>query len=123
MAGLLSFSRDDAVALPLTTRTVETVIARTRTANLVQAGLAVSLVAGLVLIGRTASGWISGLLYGLAGGTAIAVALLLMEATLPITAIGAARSLAGIGALVLAGAAGGLTFARLAPAKRAARVA
>mgnify|MGYP001075997328 CR=1 FL=1 len=64
-----------------------------------------------------------GLLYGLAGGTAIAVALLLMEAILPITAIGAARSLAGICALTLAGAAGGLTFARLAPAKYAARMA
>jgi len=62
----LCFSRDDAVALPLTTRTVDTVIARTRRANLAQVGLSVSLVAGLVLIGRSASGWVSGLCYAAA---------------------------------------------------------
>ena len=36
MAGVLRFSRQDAAALPLTPETVETVIARTRTANLAQ---------------------------------------------------------------------------------------
>lgn len=63
------------------------------------------------------------LLYGLAGAAALATILLLMDATLPITAIGAARSPAGIAALVLAGAAGGLAFARLAPARRSPRMA
>ncbi len=66
MAGLLSFSRDDAVALPLTSQTVDTVIARTRRVNLVQMGLSVSLVAGLVVIGRSASGWVSGVCYAVA---------------------------------------------------------
>jgi hypothetical protein len=63
------------------------------------------------------------LLYGLAGAAAMATILLLMDATLPITAIGAARSLPGAAALVLAGAAGGLAFARLAPARLPARMA
>lgn len=63
------------------------------------------------------------LLYPLAGAAAIGTILLLMDATLPITAIGAARSLAGVAALVLAGAAGGLAFARLAPARPARAVA
>jgi hypothetical protein len=66
MAGLLSFSREDAVALPLTRQTVEIVIARTRFANLVQMWLSVALVAGLLLIGRTTSGWVSGLCYAAA---------------------------------------------------------
>ncbi|HCQ65169.1 MAG TPA: hypothetical protein DIU07_08430 [Rhodobacteraceae bacterium] len=66
MGGFVSFSRDDAVALPLTTRTVETVITRTRAANLVQVGLSVSLVAGILVIGWTTSGWVSGLCYAVA---------------------------------------------------------
>lgn len=62
-------------------------------------------------------------LYALAGAMALGVILLLMDATLPVTAIGAARSPLGVAALVLAGAAGGLAFARLAPTRRAAGVA
>ncbi|MFU8896105.1 MAG: hypothetical protein ACNA8J_06935 [Gammaproteobacteria bacterium] len=55
------------------------------------------------------------LLYALAGATAIATAILLMNALLPITAIGATRSLAGFLALAACGALGGWTFSRLAP--------
>lgn len=63
------------------------------------------------------------LLYPLAGAAAMGTILVLMEATLPITAIGAARSLPGVVALVIAGAAGGLAFARLVPARPARAVA
>lgn len=60
------------------------------------------------------------LLYPLAGAVAMGTILLLMEAALPITAIGAARSLPGVAALLIAGAAGGLAFGRLAPARAVA---
>lgn len=47
MAGLLSFSRAEAVALPLTAETVKTVISGTRKANLNQLVLALALSAAL----------------------------------------------------------------------------
>jgi hypothetical protein len=57
-------------------------------------------------------------LFELAGASAVAVAIALMNAMLPITAIGATRSAWGIAALALAGLLGGLAFAALAPARR-----
>jgi hypothetical protein len=61
-------------------------------------------------------------LYTLAGAAAIVAAIGLMNAMLPVTAIGAARSWAGILALALTGALGGWSFARvsLVLAKRSA---
>ena len=70
MAGVLRFSRQDAAALPLTPETVETVIARTRTANLAQMLVAILLVAGLLLAGRSVSGAFAPLFYG---GAALAM--------------------------------------------------
>ena len=59
-------------------------------------------------------------LYTLAGGGAVAAAILLMNAFLPITVIGATRSLPGLIALGMAGALGGRIYAWLArvPAPR-----
>ena len=78
-------------------------------ALLVAAGFLVALpVSGLLTrlwpLGRVA-------LHALAGGVAIAVALLVMNALLPATVIGAARFPAGIAALSLAGVLGGFLFA------------
>lgn len=56
-------------------------------------------------------------LHLLAGGTAVAVMLVLMDAALPVTIIAAARGLGGTAGLVLAGVAGGTAFAALAPAR------
>lgn len=53
------------------------------------------------------------LLYTLAGAAAIAAAILLMNTILPVTAIGATRSPAGILALAGAGALGGRVYAAL----------
>jgi hypothetical protein len=53
--------------------------------------------------------------YTLAGAVALAVAILAMNALLPVTAIGATRSLSGTVALVAAGALGGWLFGLLAP--------
>jgi len=66
VVGLLSYSRRDAAALPLSEATVETVIARTRTAVLAQLLVAIGIVAGLLLAGRAASGTLAMLFYGLA---------------------------------------------------------
>lgn len=60
------------------------------------------------------------LLYTLAGAAAVATAILLMNALLPITAIAATRSVAGFLALSACGALGGWTFSRLAPPRRSA---
>jgi hypothetical protein len=57
------------------------------------------------------------LLYSLAGAAAVAAALLLMNAMLPVTVIGATRSLAGLIALVAAGALGGRVYAALVPGR------
>lgn len=54
-------------------------------------------------------------LYVLAGIAAIAAAILLMNALMPIIPIGATRSAAGLLALSLAGAPGGWVFIRLSP--------
>ncbi len=62
----LAFSRGDAAALPLTDATIETVIARTRTANLVQMLAAVVLVAGLLLAGRQTGAPLSAAFFGAA---------------------------------------------------------
>lgn len=59
-------------------------------------------------------------LYTLAGATAVAVALLLMNALLPVTPIAATRSTAGFLALTACGALGGWAFSRLAPGRRRA---
>ena len=61
------------------------------------------------------------LLYTLAGATAVATAILLMNALLPITVIGATRSLAGLLALAACGALGGWTFSGLVPRQPGAR--
>lgn len=58
--------------------------------------------------------------YTLAGAAAVAAAILLMNALLPVTAIAATRSVAGFLALSACGALGGLTFSRLAPQRRSA---
>jgi hypothetical protein len=58
MAGLLSYSRDEAAALPLSARTVETVIARSRTAVLAQLALSVGVVVVLGWTGDHTTGWI-----------------------------------------------------------------
>lgn len=58
------------------------------------------------------------LLYTLAGAAAVAAAILLMNTLLPVTPIGATRSLAGFLALSACGALGGWTFAGLAPGGR-----
>jgi len=55
-------------------------------------------------------------LYTLAGAVAITTAILLMNALLPITVIGATRSLPGLVALGASGALGGRVYARLARA-------
>ncbi|HRP86098.1 MAG TPA: hypothetical protein PLS34_01095 [Gammaproteobacteria bacterium] len=60
------------------------------------------------------------LLYTLAGAAVIAVAILLMNGVLPVTAIAATRSMAGFLALTACGALGGWTFSRLAPQRRSA---
>jgi len=78
-------------------------------ALLVAAGFLVALpVSGLFArlwpVGRVA-------LHAIAGGVAIAAALLVMNALLPATIIGAARLPAGIAALSLAGVLGGFLFA------------
>lgn len=59
-------------------------------------------------------------LYTLAGAVAITTPILLMNALLPLTVIGATRSLAGVVALAAAGALGGRVYAWLAgaPAQR-----
>ncbi len=73
MAGLLSFSRQDAVALPLTRRNVDNVIARTRAANLVQLGLSVALVAGLLWVAGSVTGRVAWLFYATAAVAAWAI--------------------------------------------------
>ena len=55
-------------------------------------------------------------LYTLAGGVAVTTAILLMNLLLPITVIGATRSLPGVAALGLSGALGGRVYGWLAPA-------
>ena len=56
MASLLSFTRADAAALPLTPEAVTTVIAATRRAVVAQLGLAVAVSAGLLLASRATTG-------------------------------------------------------------------
>jgi hypothetical protein len=73
-------------------------------------------------LARRRPGW-SALLYTLAGGTALAIAILLMNALLPMTLIGATRWLGGILALVAAGALGGRVFALLLPARGSSTMA
>lgn len=78
-------------------------------ALLVAAGFLIALpVSGLL-----ARFWPAGrmVLHGLAGGTAIVGALLVMNALLPVTMIGAARFPSGIATLALPGMLGGLLFA------------
>jgi hypothetical protein len=57
------------------------------------------------------------LLYASAGAAAIAAAILLINAQLPMTPIGATRQLAGLLALAAAGGLGGWAFAALAPGR------
>lgn len=94
------------------------------------APLFTAIVAAGFLVAFLVAGWLARrlpgnrtLLYTLAGAAAIAVALLLMNALLPITAIGATRSLTGLLALCAAGALGGRLFAALAPQRPAPRMA
>jgi hypothetical protein len=58
------------------------------------------------------------LLYVSAGAAAIAVAILLINAQLPMTPIGATRALSGVLALAATGGLGGYVFAVLAPARK-----
>jgi hypothetical protein len=71
-------------------------------------------VAGLLVHFRPA---LRALLYTLAGAAAVAAAIFLMNAMLPLTVIGATRSAAGIISLAAAGALGGRMFAALAPGR------
>jgi MFS family permease len=57
------------------------------------------------------------LLYASAGAAAMATAILLINAQLPMTPIGATRQLAGLLALAAAGGLGGWAFAALAPGR------
>lgn len=78
-------------------------------ALLVAAGFLIALpVSGLL-----ARFWPAGrmVLHALAGGTAIVGALLMMNALLPVTVIGAARFPSGVATLALSGMLGGLLFA------------
>ncbi len=81
------------------------------------AGLLIALPAAAWLVRRLQR---PGLLYTLAGAVAVATAILLMNALLSVTAIGATRSLAGFLALAACGALGGWTFSCLAPGRRRA---
>lgn len=83
--------------------------------------------AGFLVALPVAAWWVRRLqrrafLYTLAGAAAVAVAILLMNALLPVTAIAATRSPGGFLALTACGALGGCTFSRLAPAHRCAMV-
>ena len=60
------------------------------------------------------------LLFALAGATAVCAAIVIMNAMLPMTPIGATRSAWGTAALALAGLLGGGTFAALARGRAAA---
>lgn len=62
-------------------------------------------------------------LYTLAGAVAVGTAILLMNALLPATVIGATRSAAGLVAFCAAGALGGWVFALLAPRRTPRRMA
>jgi hypothetical protein len=64
-----------------------------------------------------------GLWYPLAGAAALAVALVAMNALLPVTPIGATRWLSGVVALAAAGGLGGWLFGRLAPSRERPTVA
>jgi len=57
--------------------------------------------------------------FALAGGSALVVELLIMKATLGIMPVGGARSLAGLACQGIAGAAGGVLYARLARGRTA----
>ncbi|GKY86735.1 hypothetical protein [Sinisalibacter aestuarii] len=59
MAGLLSFTRNDAAALPLTPEGIAIVIAATRRAILARLGLAVAISAALLLLARATGGMLS----------------------------------------------------------------
>ena len=60
------------------------------------------------------------LLFGLAGATAVCAAIIIMNAVLPMTPIGATRSAWGTAALAVAGLLGGGVFAALARRRPAA---
>jgi len=77
--------------------------------------MAVALLIGLLVAGWPARRWPQWRFgwYALAGFVAVSVALLVMNAMLPITAIGAARTTTGIIALSLAGAVGGWIYTRI----------
>lgn len=86
-------------------------------AGITAAGFLVAFCVAALLVVRLWPGR-RALLYTLAGATAVAAAILLMNATLPVTAIAAARSLAGFLALASAGALGGRVFAAFLPDRR-----
>ncbi len=77
--------------------------------------MAVALLIGLLVAGWPAARWPQWRTgwYVLAGFVAVATALLVMNAMLPITVIGAARTVTGIFALSLAGAIGGWSYQRI----------
>jgi hypothetical protein len=87
--------------------------------------VAVGLLVAFLVTGRLVRRWPQRRtsLYTLAGAAAIITAILLMNAALPITGIGATRSLAGLIALGAAGALGGRLFAALAPFRARPRMA
>lgn len=100
------------VEVPATTRLAVTLEDLGRFAPLYAAIVAVALLVGFAVAGllaRRASGWRRPL-FILAGGLAIAAALALMNAVLPVTAIAASRFASGYLALALAGAAGGWAY-------------
>lgn len=79
-----------------------------------------AITAGGYLIAFPAAAWLARsrqnyrtMLYATAGAAAIATAILVMNALLPVTGIGATRWTSGVLALSAVGALGGLVFARL----------
>lgn len=87
--------------------------------------VAAGLLVAFLVTGRLVRQWPQrrSSLYTLAGAAAIITAILLMNAVLPVTGIGASRSPAGLVALGAAGALGGRLFAALAPSRVRPRMA
>jgi len=87
-------------------------------ALIVATGFAIAFPVAASLARRWAPGAIvRAALYGLAGGAAVWAAIFLMNTLLPMTPVAATRQAAGLMLMVAAGAAGGITFAALVPAR------
>ncbi len=93
-------------------------------ALIVATGFGIAFPVAARLARRLAPGGIArAALYGLAGGAAVWAAIFLMNTLLPMTPVAATREAAGLMMMVAAGAAGGITFGALVPARRPTPVA